>query len=228
MANIPGHKPCVQPAPQRFPAFATVEEAAGQEKLFLADLMPVRIDQMRGAFGSGRSFNGEATGEYDLGVRAPANLEYQLKGQYARFECMVSLHNPFETELCNIRRNGEKVRFTVYGDGKKVAETIVNWNQPTAELKAVVASVQTLRLETVQPEHPGCTPVHLKHQPYIRFLTTNHTKSLAWANAPPTRTGHGRDTDGTRTADRSNWSDRTDRTDRTDQVDRSDRDVESA
>lgn len=143
-------------APQRFPAYATADMVdATLEKLFLADLRPVHIDQMRGAFGSGRSFNGEATGEYDLGVRAPATLEYQLKGRYGRFECAVSLHNPFETQLCNIRRNGEKVRFTVYGDGKKVAEVTVDWHQPTAELKAVITAVQVLRLEAVPAGGPS-------------------------------------------------------------------------
>lgn len=142
-------------APQRFPMFARVEEAVGLEKLFLADLLPLRIDQMRGALGVGRSFNGEATGEFDLGVRAPATLEYQLKGNYGRFESTVSLHNPFETQLCNIRRNGEKVRFTVYGDGKKVAEATVDWTQPTAELKAVITAVRVLRLEAVPAGGPS-------------------------------------------------------------------------
>ncbi len=142
-------------APQRFPAYAGVEAASGLDKLFLADLLPVRIDQMRGAFGAGRSFNGEATGEYDIGVRAPATLEYLLKGRYSRFESTVRLHNPFETQLCNIRRNGEKVRFTIYGDGKKLAETTVDWDKPAAELKAVITGVAVLRLETVPAGGPS-------------------------------------------------------------------------
>ena len=142
-------------APQRFPSFFRIEDAATLDKVFLADLRPVRIDQMRGALGVGRSFNGEAAGEFDLGVRAPATLEYQLNGRYHSFESEVCLHNPFETHLCEIRRKGEKVRFTVYGDGRKLTEVTVDWAQPTAQIKAVITDVRILRLETVPAGGPS-------------------------------------------------------------------------
>jgi pimeloyl-ACP methyl ester carboxylesterase len=142
-------------AAQRFPSFAKIEDASGEMSLMLVDLLPSRIDQMRGAFGSGRSFNGENTGENDLGLRAPAKLEYRIGGAFAKFETSVSLHNPFETELCNIRQNGEKVRFTVYGDGKKLAERTVDWKSPTAEIEADITGVSRLRLETAPAGGPS-------------------------------------------------------------------------
>lgn len=139
-------------APQQFPRYTDASQVERSElasgALFLTDLMPLRIDQMRGAIGYGRSFNGERTGEHSLGLRAPAVIEYRINGQFDSFSSDVTLHNPLEVELRPIRRNSEKVRFVLHGDGVKLAETTVDWNQPLGKLQAVISNVKILRLET--------------------------------------------------------------------------------
>ena len=134
-------------APQRFPRFADGKAVPeDMAELYLCDLRPAKIDQMRGAVGWGRSFNGENTGDKDLGLRAPTTLEFPVRKKFNRFCSEVSLHNPLETSLCQMRSRGEKVKFTVLGDGQKLAEATVDWREPVAKLEAVITGVDILRL----------------------------------------------------------------------------------
>ncbi|NMA42434.1 MAG: prolyl oligopeptidase family serine peptidase [Oligosphaeraceae bacterium] len=139
----------------KYPRYASVDEAVPAAVLYLAELKPGAIDQMRGALFVGGSFYGENTGEYDLGMRAPACMEYDLQGRYYGFTSEAELHNPYETKLGNLRRKGEKVRFSVFADGKKVAESILDWEKPKARLTAVLPGAKKLRLECMPAGGPS-------------------------------------------------------------------------
>ena len=141
-------------APQSFPARQLLGSDV-PDSLFLTDLMPLKLDQMRGAFGWGRSFNGEIVGEHAIGTRSPAKLEYQLGCQFKHFTSTVRLHNPREFELCHVREKSEKARFTVYGDGRKLGEVSVNWQEPEATLSVALPDVNILTLEVVPSGGPS-------------------------------------------------------------------------
>jgi acetyl esterase/lipase len=135
-------------APQHFPPFAAVP-AEGQS-LALYDLRPTRIDQMRGAVGFGRTFQGEPLAK-SIGVRAPTTLEYALDGTFRTMTTGIALLNGPETDLCLPRVKGEKIRFKIKnGKGKVLAEDVVSWREPTKSLKADLEGVKKLVLE-VQP-----------------------------------------------------------------------------
>ncbi|MDD3696324.1 MAG: prolyl oligopeptidase family serine peptidase [Lentisphaeria bacterium] len=140
----------------KFPKYASIQETPAETALYLAELKPSAIDQMRGALFVGGSFYGEYSGEYDLGLRAPASLEYELQGKYNRFTSEVELHNPYETKLGNLRRKGEKVKFVVYADNKKLDECILDWEEPQGSLEAdLPAGCKKLRLECLPAGGPS-------------------------------------------------------------------------
>jgi hypothetical protein len=131
-------------APQQFPAYAEVP--ADGELVALADLRPKRIDQMRGAIGIGRTFQGEPL-PMGIGLRAPATLEYSLDGSFRHFTARVALRNSPETDLCRPRVTGEKVRFIVKGDDRELAAVTVSWSQPEFPIEADLTKVRKLVLE---------------------------------------------------------------------------------
>jgi acetyl esterase/lipase len=141
-------------ASQGFPAHQLLDSDCPDD-LYLTDLMPLKLDQMRGAFGWGRSFNGEIVGEHAIGTRSPAKLEFQLGCQFKSFTSAVRLHNPREFELCHVRQKSEKARFTVYGDGRKLGETVVDWREPEAVLNISLPDVNILTLEVVPSGGPS-------------------------------------------------------------------------
>jgi pimeloyl-ACP methyl ester carboxylesterase len=132
-------------APQRFPPYADVPPTG--DVLFLADLRPKHIDQMRGAVGFGRTFQGEPLPE-GIGLRAPATLEYALDGTFRRFSARVALRNSPENDLCLPRVTGEKVRFIVKGDDRELAAVTVSWREPELPIEADLTRVRKLVLET--------------------------------------------------------------------------------
>ncbi|MBQ6473255.1 MAG: prolyl oligopeptidase family serine peptidase, partial [Victivallales bacterium] len=161
-----------QHAPQCYPPFDAVPENVSN--LLLAELKPMRIDQMRGAVGFGRGFFGEKfTSPGALGLRAPATIDYQLDGQFAHFTSDVTLVNPPEAELCRIREKGEAVTFTIKGDGKTLQQRTVTWDKPTAHFQVSIAGVKVLSLDarpTGGPSwlHMGCawlTPTAWREPP---------------------------------------------------------------
>ena len=147
-------------APQGFPPFKSVPEDIST--LSLAEVMPSKIDQMRGALGYSRGFFGEKLdAPVSLGMRAPCTLEYEINGLFTNFTAKAQLLNSPETDMCMIREKGEKIRFAVYGDGVKLAEKTVDWKKTNDELKVNVTNVKLLRLEAVPSGgpswlHSGC------------------------------------------------------------------------
>lgn len=140
--------------PMQFPKYASVPDDVKQ--LPLAELMPAKTDQMRGAIGIGRGFFGETLPlENSLGMRAPCTIEYDIDGRYQVFTAEALLLNSSETNMCQVRENGEKIRFTIYGDGKKLTEVIVDWKKPRAPIKANVSKVKMLKLEAVPAGGPS-------------------------------------------------------------------------
>jgi pimeloyl-ACP methyl ester carboxylesterase len=133
-------------APQHFPGLVEVP-ATGDVSLY--DLRPTKIDQMRGAIGLGRTFQGLPL-EEGIGVRAPAVVEYEIGGGFRTFTADVVLLNSPETNLCLPRIRDEKIRFKIKGDGEVLAEEVVSWSEPTKPIKADVTDVKKLVLE-VQP-----------------------------------------------------------------------------
>jgi len=136
--------------PQHFPPYETVPKEGATVRLF--DLRPSRIDQMRGAIGLGRIFQGQPLPE-SIGVRAPTVLEYPLDGTFRKLTTGVALLNGPETYTCQARK-GEKVRFKVKGDGKVLAEIVVSWAAPVQVLEANLTGVRKLVLEA----HPAGGP----------------------------------------------------------------------
>lgn len=133
-------------APQGFP----LRDAAPTDirELDLVELRPALIDQMRGAIGFGRSFQGLPL-QRGLGVRAPAVLEYELDGTWQHLDTGVVLLNSPEATLTGSRFDSEQVRFIVKGDGRDLAAVSVSWEHPDARVVADLRDVKRLRLEAV-------------------------------------------------------------------------------
>ncbi len=131
-------------APQGFPSCS--EPPVGTDRFDLVDLRPAAIDQMRGAVGFGRSFQGMPL-PGSLGVRAPATLEYNLNGAWKTLECGGLLLNSPDTELVPSRRKSEQVRFTIRGDDRELVAATVSWEQPEVRLVANLDKVKRLKLE---------------------------------------------------------------------------------
>lgn len=134
-------------APQLFPQWQDAS-LVHDTTLALVDLMPKRIDQMRGAIGLGRSFWGDKLQpDKSIGLRAPATIEYDLQGRFQKFSSGITLLNPRESGISQSRKKDEAVRFTVYGDGKKLAEKSVRWSDQNVMLEADIIGVKQLKLE---------------------------------------------------------------------------------
>ncbi len=134
-------------APQAFPPAAGADQAPAGP-LLLDALRPARIDQMRGAVGIDRSFYGHSLPRPGLGVRAPSAIEYDIAGKYREFTAEGVLLNDPESAQCRQRFQAEVIGFTVKGDGRILAQAPqVDWNHPSARLRADVRGVHTLRLE---------------------------------------------------------------------------------
>jgi predicted esterase len=112
----------------------------------LVDLRPAAIDQMRGAVGFNRSFQGTPL-PGSLGVRAPALLEYDLNEAWKTLECGGLLLNSPEADLLPSRRKSEQVRFIIRGDDRELAAATVSWDQPEVRLVANLNKVKRLKLE---------------------------------------------------------------------------------
>ena len=123
-------------------------------ELSLISLRPKKIQQMRGAIGFGRTFFGEPL-KNGIGMRAPAVIEYTLGGKFANFKSDVTLLNPRESWMCQMREKGESVKFKVFGDGKLLKEVKVDWKKPTEVLEAKIDGVKVLKLEAYPDGGPS-------------------------------------------------------------------------
>lgn len=123
-------------------------------ELYLDDVRPSAVDQMRGAIGYGRSFHGETivvagkTYERGLGVRAPSSIGYEIAGKFDTFRAVAGLSEEKNEGVSARRRLAERVRFVVWGDGKVLWKSdVVDWENPSVEVKAPVRGVQRLTLQ---------------------------------------------------------------------------------
>ncbi|MFP4055824.1 MAG: NPCBM/NEW2 domain-containing protein [Candidatus Brocadiia bacterium] len=122
--------------------------------LMLSDLMPLRVDQHKGAVGYDRSAEGHrlrlggGAFERGLGVRPPSALEYELGGHYARFRATVGIDLEGQEAVAEARARGERVQFLVTGDGRRLTSTEwLRWDSPPVELDVDIEGVRVLRLE---------------------------------------------------------------------------------
>lgn len=139
---------------QEYPAYT--ETPDNSEPFMLADLIPTRIDQMRGALGIGRGFFGEnLMVPASLGMRAPCTLDYEISPSYKKFSSDIALINSPETNMCHLREIAEQVTFRVYGDGKLLVEKKLTWDKPRLHLETPLHGVSKLRLEAVCTKGPS-------------------------------------------------------------------------
>ena len=147
--------------PQKYPDVENAMDFDANE-LPLTRLMPEKIQQMRGAIALGRGFFGDALdADNAIGMRAPCVIEYNLNGAFKDFTSQVALIPAREMTLMDARRKSEKVSFKVFGDGRLLAEQVVSWEEPEADVSAIVSGVKQLRLEATPAggpswQHSGC------------------------------------------------------------------------
>jgi len=137
---------------QTFPQLASVPHDWGE--VFLAEVRPRKMEQMRGALGLGRSYHGRPLLR-SIGVRAPCFLEYEVGDNFSSFSSVVQLRNGPDTALSVVRERSERVKFVVKGDGKPKGTAVVSWRQPIGSIKADIEGVKVLRLEANVVGGPG-------------------------------------------------------------------------
>ena len=135
---------------QAYPAYVAAPDVT---TLYLSELQPTLIKQMRGAAGFDRSFRGNPividgkSYERGLGVRCPSHIEFPLGGGFKRLSAVVGFTDEPEEVLSATRLNSERARFVVRGDGRVLHTAKVDWlENPTAEVDVDVSGVQTLVL----------------------------------------------------------------------------------
>jgi pimeloyl-ACP methyl ester carboxylesterase len=138
-------------APARCPTACALPDAP---VVYLSDLMPWAIDQMRGAVGFDRSYRGHplAAGgvryEKGLGVRAPSVIVFGVEGNFRRFRAVVGLADEPEDAAMREAMPVEAVRFRVFGDDALLAESdLLDVANPVCELDVPFRGVKALKLE---------------------------------------------------------------------------------
>jgi len=142
---------------QGFPSMAELPGAEAG-KVYLSDVLPVRIRQHRGAVGFDRSYEGgvirlgERLFGKGLGTKAPSEITYDLQGRYRSFRAVVGLTQGFTARRPPAAvRAGAAVVFEVWGDGKLLSRSpALGWRQGQpnqAELTVDVAGVGELTLK---------------------------------------------------------------------------------
>lgn len=141
--------------PQGFPRLLSVEEAEGR-RVALSDVMPLIIEQPRGAVGFDRSFAGrpirlgEREFEKGLGVQAPSELTYGLDGRFTTFEAVVGPTPGFRMGAAPTRE-GTPFIFEVRGDGEIIASVHGTLGRPeSGEAQRIAADVTGVRTLTLK------------------------------------------------------------------------------
>ena len=136
----------------RFQGVPQYDRPPGSPLLYLSDLKPTIIDQMRGAVGFDRSFRGNPiviegkTWDRGLGTRCPSGIEFPLDGKFTWLSAVVGLTEEPEETLSASRLADEKALFTVIGDRKVLHRETVDWNKPAASIRVNVSGVKRLTL----------------------------------------------------------------------------------
>lgn len=136
--------------PHGVPRFAAPPD---DNVVYLSDLQPAVIEQMRGAVGFDRSFHGhvialgELKFERGLGVRCPSLLEFPLDGKYRRFRAIAGFTDEPEETLSTARREAERADVVVLGDGRELFRRTLDWiERPSADVDVDVKAVRKLTL----------------------------------------------------------------------------------
>ena len=140
--------------PQTFPAY--VEPPEDAPVVYLSDLKPVGMDQMRGAVGFDRSFRGEELViggriyRRGLGVRVPSSIRYKLAGEFKTLKTVVGLSRERAHPDSAVRDKHEAVAFVVVGDGKTLWESeLIDSENPLQEVEVSVRGVHLLELRVI-------------------------------------------------------------------------------
>ena len=140
-----------QVRPRRLPA---EREAGRGTEVHLSDLFPAARSQDKGCVGFDCSMRGPPTRagtvvfEKGLGVRAPCWIEFDTKGEFGTFLATAGIdyegRKPREARIA-----AEAIRFVVYGDGVRLAESpTLTHAQPSHEFRVEISGVRELRLTT--------------------------------------------------------------------------------
>ena len=135
--------------PQGVPRY---DAAPDSPLLYLSDLKPAIIDQMRGAVGFDRSFRGNPitiegkTYDRGLGTRCPSGIQFSLDGKFTWLSAVVAMTEEPEETLCASRLVDEKSLFTVIGDRKVLLMETVDWTKPMTTIRVNVRGVRKLTL----------------------------------------------------------------------------------
>ena len=149
--------------PQHTPKHA---EPPSDRVVYLSDVKPTKINQMRGAVGFDRSWRGRriaiveevAETEFSsvplvtacdrgLGVRCPSSVTFAIGGGFRALRTVVGFTDEREEPLSADRMKREAVAFVVIGDGKVLHTEEIDWKMPSAEVDVDVTGVKKLTLK---------------------------------------------------------------------------------
>lgn len=111
--------------------------------LFLARL-PFKRD--RNVLGKQLRMKGKTYAK-GLGVHAYSKLEYDLAGNFQKFQATIGLDDSARPPLQGAGSSTGTVVFRVWLDGKRIIEKVMKFSDPPQELDLPVANGQTLSLE---------------------------------------------------------------------------------
>ncbi len=146
--------------PGAAPLYVSWEEAPAGKRLWLDELLPAEVHQLRGPVGFGRSWGGRQLSvgdprrkfERGLGARAPSRLVYELGGTFREFAATVGadLEGRRLEELSEPRVEYGAMEFIVRGDGRELyrSEPLGPADQP-ADIVVSVSGVRRLELEVL-------------------------------------------------------------------------------
>jgi hypothetical protein len=126
----------------------------------LTDLMPIKVEQHKGAVSFDRSFHGNAlsigkkTYKRGLGVRPHATtqslVEFSIAGRFDRFRVEAGACLEEKDRFPEARKQNESLQFIVYGDGRQLYKTDwIKCDAPPQVIDVDVTSVKKLTLKCV-------------------------------------------------------------------------------
>ena len=147
-------------APGSAPRYMRVAEAPEGKALWLDELLPAEVHQMRGPVGYGRSWGGKrlragrAGREFDrgLGIRGPCRLVYDLRGCFKRLRATIGadLEGRGIEDLSDPRVEHGAMFFRVSGDGRELyASEALGPAQEAVDIDVDLSGVVRLTLEVV-------------------------------------------------------------------------------
>ncbi len=146
--------------PGAAPRYASVAEATAEKRLWLDELLPAEVHQLRGPLGFGRSWGGRSLSvgdprrkfEHGLGARVPSRLVYEAGGAFREFAATIGadLEGRRLGDLSEPRVDHGSMIFIVRGDGRELyrSEPLGPADEP-ADIVVSVSGVRRLELEVI-------------------------------------------------------------------------------